>query len=127
MERESSVSILDDLDLASITDERVRKCIVFLVNLVEDQKDEITDLRTDNQRLRDENNRLKGEHGKPTIKGNKPASGKSTNYSSEPERRTPKEWAKEKKNSTLQVNREVVLHLDPTTLPADVEFKGYED
>jgi Transposase IS66 family len=126
-DRESRVSIVDDLDLASITDERIRRCLVFLVNLVEDQKHEISELRAENQRLHDEINRLKGERGKPTIKGNKPPSGKSTNYSSEPERRTPREWAKDKKTPTLVVSREEVLRIDPAILPADAEFKGYED
>ena len=126
-ERESSVSILDDLDLSSIADERIRQVLVFLVNLVEDQKHEISELRAKNQRLRDEINRLKGEQGKPTIKGNKPPSGKTTNYSSEPERRTPKEWTKGQKNLTLRVDREQVVPVDPSRLPADAEFKGYED
>ena len=121
------MSVLDDLDLSSIADERVRQCLVFLVNLVDAHKHEITELRAENQRLRDEINRLKGEHGKPTIKGNTPPTGKSTNYSSEPERRTPKEWTKEKKTPTLRVNREQVLRVDPAILPADAEFKGYED
>jgi len=121
------VSILDDLDLSSIADERVRQCLVLLLNLVDTQKHEISELRAENQRLRDEINRLKGEHGKPTIKGNKPPPGKSINYSSEPERRTPKEWTKAKKTPTLRVNREQVLRVDPAILPSDAEFKGYED
>ena len=126
-ERESSVSIVDSLDLSSIADERIRQCLVFLVNLVEDQKHEISELRAENQRLRDEINRLKGERGKPIIKGNKLPPATSTNYSSEPERRTPKEWTKEKKILTLLVNREQVLCVDPAILPADAEFNGYED
>ena len=121
------MSILDDLDLSRIDDESVRQCLVFLVNLVDTQKQEISELRAENQRLRDEINRLKGEQGKPTIKGNKPPSGKSSNYSSEPERRTPKEWTKDKKTPTLRVDREQVLRVDPSILPADAEFKGYED
>ena len=121
------MSILDDLDLSSIADERVRQCLVFLVNLVDTQKHEISELRAENQRLRDEINRLKGEQGKPTIKGNKPPLGKSTKYSSEQERRTPKEWTKTSKIATVLVDREQVLRVDPAVLPADAEFKGYED
>src|ERR1035437_8067310 len=119
--------MVDNLDLSSIADERIRQCLVFLVNLVEDQKHEISELRAENQRLRDEINRLRGERGKPIIKGNKLPPAKSTNYSSEPERRTPKEWTKDEKIPTLLVNREQVLCVDPAILPADAEFKGYED
>jgi hypothetical protein len=100
---------------------------VFLLNLVEDQKHDNTELRAENQRLRDEINRLKGEQGKPTIKGNTSPPGKATNYSSEQERWTPKEWTKEKKIAALPVDREEVRRVDPAILPADAEFKGYED
>jgi hypothetical protein len=119
--------VIDDLDLSQIQDERTRECIVRLLNLVEEVTSALRASQEEVQRLRDEINRLKGEQGKPTIKGNKPPPGKPTNYSSEPERRTPKEWTKEKKTPTLLVNREQVLRVDPAILPADAEFKGYED
>ncbi|HLC01931.1 MAG TPA: hypothetical protein VJK02_02755, partial [Anaerolineales bacterium] len=78
------MGILDDLDLSAIQDERVRQCIMLLLNLVEDLKRENLQLRAENQRLRDEINRLKGEQGKPKIKGNtpKPPPTTPTNYSS---------------------------------------------
>jgi Transposase IS66 family len=119
--------VFDDLDLSQIQDERSREWIVRLLNLVEEVTSALRASQDENQRLRDEINRLKGEQGKPTIKGNKPPPGKATNYSSEQERRTPKEWTKEKKIPTLRVDREQVLPVDPTTLPADAEFKGYDD
>jgi len=81
------VSLLDELDLSSIADERVRRALLLLLNLVEELKRENAELRAENQRLRDEINRLKGEHGKPTIKGNTPKSPPSSGkYSSEKER-----------------------------------------
>ena len=55
--------MLEDLDLSSIQDEGIRQCIVMLLNLVEDLKQENRALREENQRLRDEINRLKGEQG----------------------------------------------------------------
>ncbi len=121
--------MLDDLDLSAIGDERVRQGFVLLLNLVEDLKRENAELRAENQRLRDEVARLKGEQPKPKIKGNTPKSppGVPGNYSSEKERRSPKEWKKGKKTNRIHIDREETLSLDPATLPADAEFKGNAD
>ena len=123
------MGILDEIDLSAIQDERARKCIVPLLNLVEDLKRENSGLRAEQQRLRDEISRLKGEQGKPKIKGNtpKPPPSTPTDYSSEKQRRTPKEWKKGKKTETLRIDREQTLEVDTTTLPEDAEFKGHED
>ena len=117
-------TILDKLDLSSIPDEGIRQCIILLLNLVEELKQENRALREENQRLRDEINRLKGEQGKPIIK----PGGKSTprDYSSEPQRRTPKTWQKGPKLNQITIDREQVLRVDPSILPADAVFKGYE-
>jgi len=124
-----SVSLLDELDLSSIADERIRQGLLLLLNLVEELKRENADLRAENQRLRDEINRLKGEHGKPTIKGNTPKTppGPAGNYSSEKERRKPQEWSKGPKSALVRVDREQTLQVDRTTLPEDAQFKGHED
>jgi hypothetical protein len=53
-------------------DERLRTCLVILLNLVEELERENAELRADNRRLRDEINWLKGEQGKPSIKGASP-------------------------------------------------------
>jgi hypothetical protein len=87
--------VFDDFDLSQIQDERSRAWIVRLLNLVEEVTVALRASQEENQRLRDEINRLKGEQGKPTIKGNKPPPGKAAQYSSEQERRTPKEWTKD--------------------------------
>ena len=123
------MGLLEDLDLSAIQDERARQCIILLLNLVEDLKRENAELRAEVQRLRDEINRLKGEQGKPKIKGNtpKPPPTTPTNYSSERQRHSPKEWGKGKKSGTIRIDREQVLAVDPTTLPADAQFKGHED
>ncbi len=121
--------MLEDLDLSAIADERVRQGMVLLLNLVEELKRENSELRAEVQRLRDENNRLKGEQAKPKIKGNtpKPPPRTPTNYSSEKQRHTAKEWAKGKKLDQIRIDREQTLAVDPTTLPEDAEFKGHED
>src|SRR5437879_1204855 len=116
------MSLLDDLDLASIADERVRRALLLLLNLVEELKRENAELRAENQRLRDEINRLKGEKGKPTIKGNTPKP--SGNYSSEKERQKPREWSKGPKSALMQIDREQTLPVDRTILPEDAQFKG---
>jgi len=110
--------VFDDLDLAQILDERSRAWIVRLLNLVEEVTAALRASHEENQRLRDEINRLKGEQGKPTIKGNKPPPGRGTKYSSEQERRTPKEWTKEKKVPTLRVDREQVVRGGSAVPPA---------
>ena len=117
--------MLEGLDLSTIQDERIRQGFVLLLNLVEELKRENSELRAENQRLRDEIARLKGEQPKPRIKGNAPKP-PPTNYSSERERRSPKEWTKGKKAQTIRIDREETLLLDRTTLPEDAEFKGYE-
>ena len=122
------MGLLEDLDLSSIQDGNARKCIVLLLNLVEDLKRENQQLRAEVQRLRDEINRLKGEQGKPKIKGNtpKPPPTTPTNYSSERQRHKPKEWAKGKKIDTIRIDREQVLEVDRADLPEDAQFKGHE-
>ena len=121
--------MLEDIDLSRIQDERARACIVRLLNLLEDVTASLRAAQEENQRLRNEINRLKGEQGPPTIKGNTapPPSPMSTDYSSERERHSPQPWAKGKKTETIRLDREQVLTVDPTILPPDAEFKGYED
>lgn len=118
--------LLAGLDLERIADAEARECIRRLLNLVEELAAEVRDLRAENQRLRDENNRLRGEQGQPTIRPQtvKPA---PTDISSEGERRQPRTWTKGKKRDSLRIDREEVLAVDPSVLPADAEFKGYED
>ena len=120
------MGLLEDLDLASIADERVRTGFVLLLNLVEDLKRENAELRAENQRLRDEINHLKGERGQPQIKGNTPKP-LPTNYSSEPERRTPKPWTKGAKTTRIVIDREQTLAVASEFLPPDAGFKGHED
>ena len=119
---------LEHIDLDQIQDvEQAKKAIGLLFNLVEDLQTTVRQLQAEVQRLRDENNRLKGEKGKPNIKPNKHGKGPASDYSSEAERRKPQEWHKGSKLDKIQIDREEVLTIDPSRLPADAEFKGYED
>ncbi|MDA0734712.1 MAG: transposase [Chloroflexi bacterium] len=116
--------MLDDLDLASITDEGTRELVVRLLNLIETLSADLRAAQAEIQRLRDENNRLKGEQGKPNIKpGTKPT---ATDHSSESERRQNRPREKGRKVEQVQIDREQVLQVDPAVLPPDAQFKGYE-
>jgi hypothetical protein len=116
---------LEDLDLSGIQDEGVRQCLVLLLNLVEELEQDNHRLREENQQLRDEVNRLKGEQGKPTIKPR--AKPTATDHSSEPERRQHRPRKKGRKLPLVQIDREQVLKVDPTILPPDAQFKGYQE
>lgn len=102
--------------------EKARQAIGLLLNLVEELKQENQRMREELQQQRDEINRLKGEQGRPEIKGNKVAA----KHSSEKERQQAKPWQKSSKQAKLQIDREEILKLERSLLPADAEFKGYE-
>ncbi len=117
--------MLDDLDLASITDECTREVVARLLNLIETLASDLRNAQAEIQRLRDENNRLKGEQGKPSVKpGTKPP---AMDHSSEPERSQSKPREKGRKVQQVQIDREQVLQVDPAILPPDAQFKGYEE
>jgi len=118
--------MVESVDLSNIQDENARQLIVRLLNLIEAVSTDLRDAQAENQRLRDEVNRLKGEQGKPKIKANTPKPPR-VDYSSEQERRKPKPHQKRAKKATLEIHREQTLAVDKASLPADAEFKGYED
>jgi hypothetical protein len=118
--------MFEEIDLSNIQDENARQLITRLLNLIEALTADLRDAQAENQRLRDEINRLKGEHGKPKFKANTPKSAR-VDHSSEKERHKPKPRQKRAKNATIEVHREQTLTVDKASLPADAEFKGYED
>ena len=118
--------MLEDLDLFSIADERARELVQRLLNLLEGVMADLRAAQAENQRLRDQINRLKGEQGAPAIKPNTPQA-PPKHHSSEQERRQPQSWAKDHKTDRIAIDREQVVQIDPTHLPLDAVFKGYED
>jgi phosphoenolpyruvate carboxylase len=118
--------MLDNLDLNAIQDENARELIRRLLNLIEQLSADLREAQAEIQRLRDEVNRLKGEQGKPKIKANTPKAAPS-NHSSEKERHKSRQRHKRGKKADIKIDREQVVEIDPEVLPADAEFKGYED
>jgi regulator of replication initiation timing len=117
---------LASLDLERVADAEAREWLRRLLNLVEELAGDVRELRAENQRLRDENNRLRGEQGQPRLRA-QTAQPAPTDVSSEAERRQARPRTKGKKRDTLRIDREETLTIDPAALPADAEFKGYED
>ena len=118
--------MLEDLDLSSIADARARELVQRLLNVLEGVRADLRAAQAENQRLRDEINRLKGEQGAPAIKPNTPPA-PPKHHSSEQERRPPKIWSKDRQTDRMAIDREQVVQVDPTPLPLDAVFKGYED
>jgi len=118
--------LLAELDLGGLPDDRTRALVSGLLNLVEAVTADLRAAQTEIQRLRDEVNRLKGEQGQPTIKPNLPKQ-QSPDYSSERERHPPHQRGKRGDRAPIPIDREQVLRVEPSTLPPDAEFKGYEE
>lgn len=120
--------MLDELNPHTLqTLEDAQKAVVLLLNIVEEIKQEVEELKKENQKQRDEINRLKGEQGKPDIKASKKPKG---NYSSEKERKRgqkPIKPKKRRKHSEVTINDTKIIQLERDTLPADAKFKGYEE
>lgn len=133
-----------DFDLESLNlSPEAREVVIELMNIVEEVTSENRDLRAKVQQLRDENNRLKGEQAKPNIKANKKkkesqevsqaqeAANKAAKnqYSSESQRqeKAANSSRKKSKRDQIKVDREVVVNIDRESLPADAQFKGYQE
>jgi len=117
--------LLQTIEPRGIADESTRQTVEILLNLVEQLKAEVKELRAENQELKDENNRLKGEKGQPEIKANKKEL--TNNNSSEQERKVPKKHSKGSKNGRIKIDREQIVEYPQDKLPADAEFKGYQE
>jgi len=116
--------MVEDFDPTTIEDERLRQVFISLMNLVEHLSVKVAQQAEEIQRLRDENNRLKGEQGKPKILPNTKA---NTALSSEKERRASKPHHKANKHAQIRIDRVEVVKVEKEHLPADAQFKGYED
>jgi hypothetical protein len=111
--------------MSSIMDlDKAREAIGRLLNLIEKLQQENQELKSLNQQLRDELHRLKGEQGKPHIKPNRKTPGK--NFSSEKERKKGKKRNKRRKKDRIKTHNKHICKVEPSILPQDAQFKGYQ-
>lgn len=124
MEKRAMLERLN-IELDSITDEKIKETILYLFNLIEELSETVRQLQKENQRLRDENNRLKGEQGRPNIKANKNKD--LRDISSEKERKSEtSERERDTKKDKIKIDRHQICEVDKEKLPSDAEFKGYK-
>ncbi len=119
--------MIEDIDLSTIQDETVRKQIRQLLNLLEKQWTQLRALQEENQLLRDEISELKGEQGKPSVKASKTPVTKTSQHSSETERKKKRDRHSSSKKDKITVDRKEVVKVRAEELPADAQFKGYVD
>jgi hypothetical protein len=124
---ESAVDqILKNVDLASIQDERARECIRLLLNLVESLNTELRQAQAEIAILREQLKNRKGGSGKPgALTGRKSSARSSEKERAEP--LEPSQHTKQGKLNRIPIDREEVLKVNRAELPADAEFKGYDE
>lgn len=111
-------------EIETIVDEKTKSIHKKLFNVIELLFDANETLQKENQQLRDENNRLKGEQGKPSIRKQS-----QSNHSSEKDRKPRGQQSKKKKAKKKEkrtIDRVEICDVDPSALPADARFKGYQ-
>ena len=142
-ERGSANGKLDDLSLhparvtqileglhtrpEQIDDEELAADFQLLWQVIEGLSAENEQLKTKNQELRDALNLLKGEQEQPKFKKTK--KNNPDDVSSEQERKSRKPLKKKKskaKKAKIKIDRVVVCLVEPSLLPEDAEFKGYQ-
>ena len=113
-----------DVDSNKITDQQTRRDVCLLLDGVEKFATENEQLKEHIQKLKDEINHLKGEQGKPNIRPQK----KDGDISSENERnkKIKKPAKKKSKKNTVEVNKTQKCCINPSSLPDDAVFKGYD-
>jgi hypothetical protein len=109
-----------------ISDKNVAEAFRLLLHIIEELNEAVHALKAEVQKLRDENNLLKGEQGKPKIPASKK---KPIDFSSENERKTlipPVEKKSKEKLSKIKIDFTEDCNVDPSILPEDAVFRGYE-
>jgi hypothetical protein len=125
-DRNAIEQILAKVDVDSFVDERARECIRSLLNLVEMLMGELKKAQAENRYLRE---KLEGRKGGGGTSNPSKGASPSGPRSSEKQRAEPgpDKPTKRSKLDRITIDREQVLKVDPTTLPPDAEFKGYQE
>jgi len=108
-------------------DSPIKKFIEFLINVLESLFMENQLVKLELQQCKDEIAKLKGEKGKPNIKPSKKVKAKDIDDDPLESQNSGKVWHKGSKKDKIEIDREEVVRIDKSTLPADAQFKGYED
>jgi Transposase IS66 family len=120
-------TILKDIDLSGLPDERWRECVRQLLNMVESLTGELRKAQAENQYLREQLKRGKGGPDGPSqLESNSDGQGQKPRDSEKERGKRGRKWKKRTKLDRVHVDREQELSLPSAVLPADAEFKGYE-
>jgi hypothetical protein len=108
-----------------ILDKNEREAFRLLLHIIEELSREVQSLKAELQKKSNELNLLKGEQGKPNFSFPK----QNKDVSSENERKTPiprSERKSKEKLSKIKIDITEICKVDPSILPEDAVFKGYE-
>ncbi len=128
MTRLAITKALENLDIhpEKISDQKLSRTFILLLQLIEAISEELEKSRQDNQKLRDENNLLKGEQAKPNIAAAKHKEKEDTSSEKERKARKPNKDKKSKaKKHKIKIDRTQPCQVDQSNLPCDAEFKGF--
>ena len=106
-----------------VQDEKLKANFHILLNLAESQQAEISGLKDIIQELKDEINKLKGEQAKPKFSPKNKSKDISSNRH---QNKTKRPRSKEAKKKNIPIDKKEICKINKSTLPSDIEFKGYE-
>jgi hypothetical protein len=115
---------LSDINPNLIQDEQIKSMVIVLLNLVESQQKEISELKEIVQQQKDEINRLKGEQGKPKF--NKKNASKDISSEHHLKNTNKERRYKEGKKKNISIDKKESCKIDKSILPSDAVFKGYD-
>ncbi len=123
--------IVADLNIRpdEIEDKELAEGVRIILQLLEQMSTGYEKMRVENQALRDAMNVLKGEQGQPKLKAKK-KNKDDGDVSSEKERKSREQGSEKKskaKKHKIKIDRTEICPVDKSSLPDDVEFKGYQN
>jgi len=117
--------ILPHINLSIFQSKEEKELAVLLLNVIENQQQQINELKSIVQSQRDEINRLKGEQVKPNIKANTKIN--NNNISTDGKEKVKQKHKKQSKKKYIIVDKTECIDYDKSKLPDDAVFKFYDD